>query len=187
MKNVFIIHGINGIPKIAFWLKNKLEALGADVTLPSFPPQEGASYDNWSEVLDKYRDSIKDDTIFVCHSIGNEFIIKYLVRNNLHIDTYISLAGFAEIFINEGRDVLNKVVEHFHVTSDEVRKFISLTNRRYSFYSDNDHIVPLDVLENYPKTINAEPIFIPNIGHMGSKSGLESFPELLRLVKDNLR
>lgn len=186
MKNVFIIHGINGIPKIALWLKDELQTLGVDVTLPNFPPQEGATYDNWSKVLDGYKNKISDNTIIICHSIGNEFIIKYLINNNLHIDTYISLAGFAEVFINEGRDVLNKVVEHFHVSNEEIQKFITLTNKRYSFYSDNDHIVPFDILKNYPKTISSEPIFIPGVGHMGSKSGLESFPELLRLVKENL-
>lgn len=55
----------------------------------------------------------------------------------------------------------------------------------FDFDSDNDHIVPFEVLEKYSKIIDSEPILIKNIGHMGKKSGLETIPEVLELVDNN--
>ena len=186
MKNVILIHGFNGAPKIYEWLKAELEIRNIKVILPNFPAGEATTYENWAKVLDAYRTNLTTDSIIVCHSIGNEFIIKYLANNDLPIDTYIGLAGFAEIFFNDGKDTLNTVVKEFLVTPAEKQKFISLSKKRYAIYSDNDHIVPLAVLKAYPKEISAKDILIPNIGHMGHKSGLEKFPELLNLIMENL-
>ena len=44
MKNVILVHGYNGIPKIYEWLKNELEKLKYNVILPEFPPREGVIY-----------------------------------------------------------------------------------------------------------------------------------------------
>ena len=186
MKNVILIHGLNGAPKIFEWLKTELESINIKVTMPNFPPLKGVIYENWKEILDQYKTEIDSNTIIVCHSIGNEFAIKYFTENNLPIDTYIGLAGFAEVFYTEGKDILNKVVEKFLVTNQEKQQFISLCKKRYAIYSDNDHVIPFDVLENYPKEIAATPIMISGIGHMGKKSGLEKLPKLLGLVKENL-
>ena len=186
MNNVILVHGINGTPKIFEWLKSELEKSGYEVIMPSFPIQEGTIYEKWKEILDQYKGSINSDSVVVCHSIGNEFIIKYLTEHHLGVDTYIGLAGFVEVFYNEGKDALNAAVKRFVASEDEKREFITLTNNRYAIYSDNDHIVPFEVLERYPREIDAKPIFIPGIGHMGKKSGLEKLPELLKLVKENL-
>ena len=59
---------------------------------------------------------------------------------------------------------------------------IKQINKKYSIYSDNDHIVPFNILEKYCKDINSKPILINNIGHMGNKSGLETLPEVIDLI-----
>ena len=182
MKNVILIHGFNGIPKLYEWLKSELETRGIEVILPSFPSGENTTYENWAKVLDEYTSSISDDSLVVCHSVGNEFIIKYLAKNHQEVNTYIGLAGFAEVFKSEGRDVLNAVVEEFLVSDEEKQLFIKLSKARYAIYSDDDHIVPFEVLAAFPEEINAKPILIPNIGHMGHKSGLEKLPALLDLI-----
>lgn len=183
MKNLVMIHGYNGIPKIYWWLKQELEEKGYSVVMPEFPPQENVIYDKWKVILDEYKREINAETILIAHSIGNEFIIKYLTENNIKIKMYISLAGFAENFENEGKDDLNRAVKEFLVTEEEIELFKKLVSKKYSIYSDNDHIVPFEVLENYPKIIGAKPILIKGIGHMGKKSGLETIPEVLELVK----
>ena len=112
MKNVILIHGINGIPKIFEWLKNELDSRNIKTILMSFPPLEGVIYENWAKILDEYKDEITEDSTIVCHSIGNEFIIKYLTENNLKVGTYIGLAGFADVFYNEGKDVLKDALHN---------------------------------------------------------------------------
>ena len=70
-------------------------------------------------------------------------------------------------------------------TLDELENFKNRWNKKYSIYSNDDHIVPFDLLQDYPKDINAIPILIENIGHMGKKSGLEEIPKVIEIIKEN--
>ena len=107
-------------------------------------------------------------------ALGNPMFIKYICKNDLKVGLYISLAGFAEAFCVDGKDVLNKVIEPLTISSEEKAKIINLINKKYSIYSDNDHIVPFKILKEYSLAINSKPIFISGIGHMGNKSGLKT-------------
>ena len=108
--------------------------------------------------------------------------IKYISQNNYKIRKYISLAGFSKAYYNEGKDVLNEKVKLTILTDKEKKDTIKLIDERYSIYSDNDHIVPFDLLENYCTDIGSKSILIKNIGHMGKKSGLETLPEVIDLI-----
>lgn len=98
---------------------------------------------------------------------------------------YVSLAGFADSFENEEKEDLNRAIKEFLVTTKEVEMFNKLVYKKYSIYSDNDHIVPFDILEKYPKIIGAKAMLIKGIGHMGKKSGLETIPEVLDIIDNN--
>ena len=113
--------------------------------------------------------------------------IKYICKNNLKVGLYISLAGFADAFYVEGKDVLNKVIEPLTIKNEEKNKIVNLINEKYSIYSDNDHIVPFEILKEFSLAIDSKPIFIPGIGHMGKKIGLEELPEVIDLIlKSNI-
>ena len=183
MKNIIMIHGYNGIPKIYHWLKQELEMKGYHVIMPEFPAKEGVVYNIWSKILDHDKKEFNSKTIVIAHSIGNEFIIKYLVENRINIDLYISLAGFGECFEWEDKPDLNRAVKEFLIDGKEIETFKNLVKNKYSIYSDNDHIVPFEILERYPRTIESNPVLIKGIGHMGKKSGLETIPEVLDIIE----
>lgn len=183
MKNVILIHGYNGIPKIYNWLENELKNKGYKVIIPEFPTREEVIYSKWKNIMDNYKQNLNKDTIVIAHSIGNEFLIKYICENDLEIDLYISLAGFAKKFECENRDDLNRALKEFLVNDKEKTKFKESINVRYSIYSDNDHIIPFEVLEQYAEDIDSTPILIKGIGHMGNKSGLEKIPEVLEIIE----
>lgn len=183
MKNIILIHGYNGIPKIYNWLKEELTKQRYNVFVPELPPRKGAIYEDWKNILNNYSIYFNNETIVITHSIGNGCLIKYLSDNDIKIDLYIGLAGFNKYFEHKGRDDLNRAIKEFVTSNGEIEKFKRLTNYRYAIYSDNDHIVPFEILENYPKDIDANPIFIKGIGHMGKKSGLETIPEVLDIIK----
>ena len=184
-KNVILIHGYNGVPPIYQWLKGKLSEKGHEVIIPEFPPREGVIYSRWRDVMNQYQSSFNEDTIVVAHSCGNEFLIKYLCEYNINIKQYIGLAGFAESFECEGKPDLTRVTKDFLVNNEEINKFKELVQSRYAIYSDNDHIVPFTVLENYPKQIEAKPILIKRIGHMGRKSGLQEIPKVWEIMDEH--
>lgn len=54
MKNVLLIHGFNGIPKIFNYFEEELKNKGENVILPNFPVGEEINLEGYFEVFDKY-------------------------------------------------------------------------------------------------------------------------------------
>lgn len=184
---IFLVHGYNGSPKIFEYFKETFEKSGYRVVMPSFPIRTDITIDKYFEIFDEFRNKLGKNTIAIGHSIGNIMLLKYLAKNNIAIRGYVSLAGFGEPFVNEGRDDLNGVIAPLRLTDEEIAKAPNLIGQAVSIYSDDDHIVPFDVLKKYPTVIGAKDHFIPGIGHMGKKSGLEQLPEVVDIVNDLLK
>ncbi len=184
-KNVLLIHGFNGIPKIFYYFQKELEAQGYNVIIPNFTVREEINISAYFKVFDMYRNIMNEDLIVVAHSIGNPMFIKYICKNNMNIGLYISLAGFAEPFYVEGKDVLNQVIKPLKISDEEKSKNVNLINEKYSIYSDNDHIVPFKILEEYSSVVDSKPVLISGIGHMGKKIGLEELPEVIKIIQES--
>lgn len=182
MKNVLLIHGFNGKPKIFEYFKEELVKLDYNVIVPYFPIREEITIKGYFNVFDKYKDCFNENLIVVAHSIGNPMFIKYISKNNLKIGKYISLAGFSKDFFCEGKEVLNKKVKIAILSKKELDDAKTLINEKYSIYSDSDHIVPFDLLEQYCEDINSIAIPMKDIGHMGKKSDLEKLPKVIELI-----
>lgn len=184
MKNVMLIHGFNGVPKIYDYFKEVLSVKGYNVIIPEFPTRTDITVDGFFKVFDKYKSYYNNELIVIAHSIGNAMLVKYISKNNLNVGLYISLAGFGEPFITEGREDLNNVIGPTSVSNTEREKFTNLVKQRWSIYSDNDHIVPYSILEEFPKMINSHSMLIKGIGHMGKKSGLKTLPQVIEIIEN---
>ena len=183
---VLLLHGYNGIPKIFNWLKEELENMNYTVIMPSFPIKENMRYNIWKETFNNYKKEIEGELIVIAHSGGNPFIIKYFKENNMNIKLYIGLAGFSNAFLTEGREDLDEAVKSLEPTTEEIENFKNNVEKRYCIYSDNDHIIPIDILKKHVDNLEAKYYMIPNIGHMGNKSNLESLPKVIEIIKDNM-
>lgn len=183
MRNILLVHGFNGMLKIFDYFKKNLTSLGFNVIMPIFPIREEITIEGYFDVFDRYRQFINKETIVVAHSIGNAMFIKYLSKNELQVSTFISLAGFSDPFYNQGKDILNEKVALVKLSDNEKKNTQKFINKRYSIYSNDDHIVPYKILKNFSKDINSLPIEIKNIGHMGKKSGLEELPQVINIIK----
>lgn len=187
MKNVLLVHGFNGIPQIFEYFKEELEELGYNVILPEFPVREDITVEGYFKIFDRYKQYYNENLIVVAHSIGNPMFIKYISKNSYKIGKYISLAGFSKDFFNEGKDVLNEKVKLTILSDQELNDVKNLINEKYSIYSDSDHLVPFELLEQYCKDIDSVSIPMKDIGHMGKKSGLTELPKVVELIKsDNI-
>jgi len=184
MKTALLIHGYNGIPKIFEYFKTELIKMGYEVIMPSLSVQQEISFNRWESELEKLKIPA-EVSLLIAHSVGNEFMIRYCAKHGLKVELYIGLAGFVESFTHDGRDDLNTVIAKMQCNEQEITRFKELSANRYAIYSNNDHIVPYNILQDFPKTISAMPIMIPNIGHMGKKSGLEKLPEVVQIVRTN--
>ena len=78
MKNVLLIHGFNGIPKIFEYFKEELEKKDYSVIIPNFPIREEITVDSYLVILDNYKDIFNENLIVVAHSIGNTMFVKYI-------------------------------------------------------------------------------------------------------------
>lgn len=84
-KNILLIHGFNGIPKIFYYFKKELETKGYNVIIPEFPVREEITIDAYFKKLDMYKELINEDLIVIAHSLGNPMFIKYICKNNFKI------------------------------------------------------------------------------------------------------
>lgn len=184
MKNAFIIHGFNGDTIYTFgpYLRDELEKRGYNVIMPNFPIRSDAKYSVWASILDNYKKLFDENTIVVCHSIGNPFIIKYLSENKLKAKLYVSVAGFCKLFTVPDREDLNKAFIDFQVNEDNINYCKSNIQHRYSLYSDNDHVIPFDILKNLIDNLNSNPIFISGVGHMGNRDNIHQLPQIIKIV-----
>jgi pimeloyl-ACP methyl ester carboxylesterase len=130
---IFLVHGYNGTPKIFSYFKDTFEQNGYEVVMPQFPTQTDITIDSYFAVFDQYKADLNDNTIIVAHSIGNIMSLKYLCENNIAIRGYVSLAGFGEPFINEGRDDLNSVIAPLRLTDEELAKLPALIKKPIRF------------------------------------------------------
>lgn len=166
MKNVIIIHSYNGDTKDSFApsIEKTCRENDIDYYFPLFPTRSEATYEAWKKVLDEYRNKgiLNEDSIIIAHSLETQFIIKYLAKHNISIDTYISVAGFVDF---KGREDLERILIPFAPTDEEFFKCGELINNRYSVYSDNDELNGVEKLEGYADKLSAERILIEGAGH----------------------
>lgn len=184
MEKILLLHGYNGIPKIFYWLKQELENMGYMVIMPNLPIQEGVRYNGWKTEFESVKNKLKGEITVVAHSIGNSFLIKYLKQNKLNIKLYIGLAGFSNIYEAEGKKDLNDAIRDMQPLQEEIDYFKSKVKSRYCIYSNDDHIVPLEILEKHVQNIDATSFLIPKIGHMGRKSNLQTIPKVIEIIRN---
>ncbi len=182
MKNYFIIHGSFGNSQEHYipWLKRSLEEKGYEVYAPDFPiGKDNQNYDNWKKLLNQYKDKINKDTVFIGRSIAPIFIIKYILENNLKINSLYSISGFNN-YKNISDADYNYVNKTFFLKN--FKDFEKLCDNRVCFISKNDPYIPYNILDEFTKDINAKVYLKENAGHFNSESGYSTFEELLSIL-----
>lgn len=186
MKYAFILHGFNGDTTYTFGpsLKDFFENNGYTTLMPNFPIREAASFKKWSNILDDYKNYFNSDTVVVAHSIGNPFFIKYFCDNKLNAKLYVSVAGFCDLFKVPNRDDLTNAFIDFAVNDNHINYCKQHIQYRYSLYSNNDHVIPFDILQSFVAKIDSIPVFIKGVGHMGNKNNITRLPEIEDIVSN---
>lgn len=197
-----LFHGAFGSPE-GNWLpelKDKLESLGQDVVVPTFPvdkwediteagPNAKVKYQllpKWLEVFNIVYKTFKSDEklCFVGHSLGPLFILHVVNAFNIRLDS--------AIFISPFLDKLNKVWqidivnETFYKTDFDFEKLQKLVPISYTLYSENDPYVDKNHCMLFAKALNSSLIFVKKAGHMNSEVNLNEFPLVLDLCLTRL-
>ena len=183
-KKAFILHGMSGTIDTSFGIKLKedLKKLNYQIFQPTFTIGKDITLTSWFEQMDKIKDEIDDNSIFICHSLGCLFIVKYFIKNKIKNKLIISVAGG----INNRAEVRPgfEYLDAFILEDSEMKEFRRLNNKVYDIYSDNDPIYNKMVyFDRYVKETNATPVFLPGRGHFGATSGVKEIPEIVEIIR----
>lgn len=186
MKNVFLIHSLNGntIDSFAPSVEKFCKENNLDYYYPEFPIRAEASPESWEKILDTYvkNGTLNQESMIITHSIGTKCIPKYLAKNNLRIDTFVSVAGFVDYI---GRtDYLKDVNEIFKISDEEFYTAQNLIKTRYALYSDNDNNSPIEKCEKYANKLNATKVLVKGAGHFTCEDGIFEIDELNKILKE---
>ncbi len=184
MKKAVLLHGMSGSLDRSFGIKLKddLKNLGFEIVEPLFTVKKDITLDSWFKTADQIKQDILEASVIICHSLGTNFIIKYLTKNNISSPLVIAVAGgIATEHMGENFDYL----EPFVPTDDECKKFTKLVRNVYNIYSNNDHIWKQENIHNYSSLTHAKEIFIKDKGHFGETSNVKEIPEIIQIIKEN--
>lgn len=181
-QDFFIFHGTEGYPEENWfpWLKQKLEQKGYKVFLPQFPtpPIVPAKISEWFDVFKNYKKYIKEDTIFIGHSLGGIFTLRILEQLNHPIKAAFLIGtpiGIRPI-LNYDRD------NSFSGFSFDWKSIKKKAQNFIVFQSDNDPYVGLVNGQQLAKSLGVKLNFVPNAGHFNAKAGYLKFEKLLEEV-----
>ena len=186
MKNIFLIHSLNGntIDSFAGSVEKFCKDNNIDYYYPIFPIRAEASPESWGSILDQYVKNgiLNSESMVIAHSIGTKFIPKYLVKNNINIDTFVSVAGFVD-YSGTRTDYIVDVMKVFKISDEEFDNCKNLIKNKYSIYSNNDSNSPLEKCVKYAEKLDAEKVFVKGAGHFTIKDGITKIEELNEIMK----
>ncbi len=178
-ENYFIIHGSYGNPYKNWipWLYQYITKKGNKCVVPHFPSHSEQNYINWSSLLQQYvkYGYINENTIFITHSLGGIFAVKFLEQNQIKIKKMITIAGFNHIPYEE-----KDLYESFYI--ENAIKNIEISDTTISIYSNNDPYVSEMKAIEFANLINAKKIKVEEAGHFTKKDGFDK----LELIKEFL-
>lgn len=185
MANIFIIHGFMGHPQENWfpWLKSKLEENGHHVFVPKFPTPENQSLTTWLETFQPYEAQLREDSIFIGHSLGVSFILSILERLQIPVQAAFLVGGFVGPIEVESVDVVTKTFTHKVFDWPKIRH-----NARhfYVFNGDNDPYVSIEKGQYIAKQLHTDLIVVPGAGHFNLQTGYDRFDLLLDKINTEL-
>ncbi len=162
------------------YVKSEIEKKGYKCYAPTLPPLENMSYQTWAKAFDKYKKYINSESVFIGHSTGSIFSVKYLMTNKLKIKKFIGVVSFNECNVNSPHPDWEEINKSFFV--DNLKDFKNYAEERICFYSPTD-IYSFNILDKFAGCIEAKKVIIQEAGHFTKANGYaEHFPEILEYL-----
>jgi len=145
-----------------------------DVLLPSFPNPSNAQYDEWKVMFEKILPFLSAGCIFVGHSLGGSFLLKYCSENTLPF-TPKKIIFVAAPY----GDVSSGEIGSFRVTPNP--KLVNAADEIHFLHSRDDTLVSFDDFlkfkKQFPKAHFHE---FHDRGHFLDTE----FPEMIHIIKN---
>ncbi len=184
MQNIVIIHGMScGLDEcFGLGLKEKLHRVDKyNIIEPKFAIHPNITLEKWIDEMDKFIDKLGKDSIFVCHSLGTLFVIKYMHLRKIKSKCLICVAGG---YPDRVVDPNTAYLEPFMPNSEDFEWVKSNCPIRYNIFNSKDHIWTQDMIKEYIRLLDAQPIELPYGGHFGRSSGVKDIPEIFEIIEN---
>ncbi len=184
MKTIFIFHGFGGSAEKNWfpWLKEQLTTIGHRVIAPSFPRSNDPKISEWMEFFRHLNTPPDEDSIFIGHSLGGLFALRLLEKIKTHIDSCILVAPVSKPMNN---DIDAHIMTFFSEPLDW-KRIQERASRFHILHASNDPYIPLSHAEELAQHLKAPLTVIEKGGHLNAASGFSEFPQLLKIIEDNL-
>lgn len=186
MQKIVLIHGMSAPLDDCFGkeLKNRLQKAGNyQILEPIFAIHPDITLDKWFAEMDKIKPELTPDTIFVCHSLGTNFILKYLHKNQLLAKALVCVAGG----VSQSENVPENLayLAPFIPNDTDFDWAVRHAQNRYNIFNADDYIWKLAEILEYNDRLKATAVELPYGSHFGRKSGVKDIPELFEIIKNN--
>ena len=138
------------------------------------------SYSSWAKAFEPFKKYINKDSVFIGHSTGCIFTVKFLMQNKLKIAKFIGVVPFNEPNTNSPHPDWEEINKTFFVPN--LADFKNFARERICFYSPTD-IYDFNILNRFAETIDAKKEIIPAAGHFTAATGYgKTFPEIVKYL-----
>lgn len=192
IKNLVLIHGRGP----SLWLGCVQDELAKQsINIKVVTPHlcgKSETYKAWKSKFERQKCGrfVNESTIFVAHSLGSQFAVKYLVELRKEIGGYISVAAPREIAAvmtndderrNHFKDLADKY--GFGLDENDCAVFKNLKFPKISVYCDDftDDTFDVKNMGKYADAIGARHVLVKNKGHFKDE---RMYPEILESIKN---
>jgi len=188
MKNIFILHSLNG-DTLEFWGKDVKQKFDdkVNVYMPKFPIRGKSKYEKFDEILSKYLSSheLNENSIVICHSIANPYFIRFCREHNFVPNNYIAVAPGATYYYPSSRNDYTVEVKKQSYLKKEDFEFSSKFKNIYLLYSDEDD-KNMEKFTRFSADFNTKDIYLKGYNHFDGYHRIYQIPELIELINNLL-
>ncbi len=185
--NIFVLHSLNG-DTLEMWGKQvKAEFENqTEVIMPKFPIRAESSYEKFSDVLNEYLESEKlnENSIVVCHSIGNPYFIRFCDVKNFVPKAYIAVApGAVYHYPSSRNDYIVEVKKQAYLMPEELENVKEKFKNVFCFYSDEDD-GNKEKFKRFIADTGAKGIYLEGYNHFDGYHSIHEVPEVIEKIKE---
>ena len=155
--------------------------------MPKFPIRAESRYEKFDEILSQYlsTNQLNENSIVICHSIGNPYFIRFCREHNFVAKDYIAVApGATYPYPSRRNDYTVEVKKQSYLQQADFDYAKKLKNV-YMLYSDEDD-GNKEKFTRFSKDFGAKEIYLKGYNHFDGYHRIYKIPELIQLIKEIL-
>jgi len=191
MKNIFILHSLNG-DTLKTWgidVKEEFDKKGINVIMPEFPIRADSRYEKFKMILEKYLEDniLNENSIVIAHSIGNAYFVRFCEEKKYIPCAYIAVAPGAVYEYPQTRtDYIVEVKKQAYVDKKSLDYMKNANCDKYCLYSDEDDNNK-EKFTRFIDDVNAKGIYLKGYNHFDGYHNINEIPELISLINELLK